>query len=165
MSLIEFFEWLGTTPWSVALLESLWVYPIVETTHVLTLCLFLGMIAMVDLRLVGLTLRDVPVSEVAGRLLPWALVGFALMVVSGLLLFYSNPLRAFENVFFRIKIVMIVLAGLNAFVFHTTVYRRVTVWDRAPVAPLRARAAGYLSLMLWAGVVVAGRMQAYSWFS
>ena len=87
MSPLEFFEWLGNTPWSIALLESLWVYPIVETTHVLTLCLFLGLIATLDLRLVGLTLRRVPVSEVAGRLLPWALGGFALMVVCGLLLF------------------------------------------------------------------------------
>ena len=126
MSPLEFFEWFGNTPWSIALLESLWVYPIVETTHVLTLCLFLGLIATLDLRLVGLTLRRVPVSEVAGRLLPWALGGFALMAVSGLLLFYSHPVRAYENIFFRIKIVMLVLAGLNAFVFHTTVYRRVT---------------------------------------
>ena len=164
MSLLEFFEWLGNTPWSVALLESLLVYPIVETTHVLSLSLFLGMIAMLDLRLVGLTLRDVPVSEVAGRLLPWAVGGFALMVVSGMLLFYSNPVRAFENVFFRIKMAMLVAAGVNAFVFHTTVYRRVTEWDRAPVTPVRARVAGYCSLMLWAGVVVSGRMQAYNWF-
>ncbi|MDP7218321.1 MAG: hypothetical protein QF565_02505 [Arenicellales bacterium] len=104
-------------------------------------------------------------SEVAGRLLPWALGGFALMAVSGLLLFYSHPVRAYENIFFRIKIVMLVLAGLNAFVFHTTVYRRVTDWDRAPIAPLRARVAGYLSLVLWCGVVVGGRMQAYNWFN
>ena len=165
MSPLEFFEWFGNTPWSIALLESLWVYPIVETTHVLTLCLFLGLIATLDLRLVGLTLRRVPVSEVAGRLLPWALGGFALMAVSGLLLFYSHPVRAYENIFFRIKIVMLVLAGLNAFVFHTTVYRRVTDWDRAQIAPLRARVAGYLSLVLWCGVVVGGRMQAYNWFN
>ena len=165
MSPLAFFEWLGNTPWSIALLESLWVYPLVETTHVLTLCLFLGLIATLDLRLLGLTLRRVPVSEVAGRLLPWALGGFALMVVSGLLLFYSHPVRAYENIFFRVKIVMLVLAGLNAFVFHTTVYRRVTDWDRAPIAPLRERVAGYLSLVLWCGVVVGGRMQAYNWFN
>ena len=165
MSLLEFFEWLGNTPWSVALLESIWVYPIVETTHVQTLCLFLGRIATLDLRLVGLTLRNVPVSEVAGRLLPWAFVGFALMVVSGVLLFYSHPVRAFENVFFRIKMVMLVLAGLNAFIFHTTVYRRVTEWDRSPVTPVKARLAGYFSLMLWTTVVVSGRMQAYNWFN
>ena len=146
MSLLEFFEWLGNTPWSVALLESIWVYPLVETTHVLTLCLFLGMIATLDLRLVGLTLRNVPVSEVAGRLLPWAFVGFALMVVSGVLLFYSHPVRAFENVLFRIN-------------------RRVTEWDRAPVTPVKARLAGYFSLMLWTTVVVSGRMQAYNWFN
>ena len=162
--MLEFCEWLGSTAGSVALAESLRVYPIVETTHVLTLTLFLGLVAMLDLRLIGLTLQDVPVSEVAGRLLPWALAGFALMVVSGSLLFYSGPVRAYENIFFRIKVVLLVVAGLNAFVFHSRVYRRVTEWDRAPTAPVRARVAGYLSLVLWTGVVVGGRMQAYNWF-
>ncbi len=164
MSALEFFEWLGNTPGSTAILESLWVYPAIETTHVLTLCLFLGLIAMLDLRLVGLTLKDVPASDVAERLLPWARVGFAVMVVSGLLLFYSSPVRAFENIFFRIKVVLLILAGINVFVFHSTVYKHVSEWDVAPRPPARARMAGYLSLTLWAGVVVAGRMQAYNWF-
>jgi len=162
--MLAFFEWLERTPGSVGIRESIWTYPIVETTHVLTLGLFLGLVAMLDLRLLGLTLRRIPVSEVAGRLLPWALAGFAVMVVSGVLLFYAGPVKASQNVFFRIKLVMIVAAGVNAFVFHSTVYRTATEWDRAPVAPLRARVAGSLSLVLWAGVVVAGRMQAYNWF-
>ncbi len=157
-------EWLEQTPWSVGIRESNWTYPIIETTHVLSLALFLGLISMLDLRLLNIRLRQVPVSEVAGRLLPWAFVGFALMVVSGSLLFYSSPVRAFNNIFFRIKMGMLVLAGINAFVFHTTIYRSVPAWDRLPVTPLRARLAGLASLTLWVGVVVSGRMQAYNWF-
>ena len=160
----KFCEWLGNTPWSVALVESILVYPIVESTHVLTLSVFLGMISMLDLRLLGVALARVPASEVAGRLLPWAFVGFVLMVISGVLLFYSNPVRAYQNIFFRIKVVMLVLAGVNAFVFHTTIYRRVADWDRDRITPVRAKVAGLTSLVLWAGVVTAGRMQAYSWF-
>ncbi|MBM3812982.1 MAG: hypothetical protein FJW20_15280 [Acidimicrobiia bacterium] len=162
--LLPFFEWLENTAGSVAIRESILFYPLVETTHVLTLCLFLGMIALLDLRLLGAALRRVPVSEVAGRLLPVAFAGFALMVVSGLLLFYSGPLRAYQNIFFRVKMAMLVLAGLNALLFHLTIYKRVAAWDLDASPPVRAKLAGALSLVLWSGVVVCGRMQAYNWF-
>ena len=161
---LSFFEWLENTGGSIAIRESIMLYPLVETTHVLTLCLFLGMIAMLDLRLLGVALRGVPVSQVAGRLLPWAQAGFALMVISGVLLFYSGPVRASQNIFFQVKMVMLVLAGVNAFVFHRGIYRKVAAWDEDSVTPVRAKVAGCCSLLLWAGVVVAGRMQAYNWF-
>ena len=164
MNLQPVLEWLEGTAASVAIRESLLVYPIIETTHVLTLCLFLGMIALLDLRLLGAGLRTVPVSQVAGRLLPWAFAGFALMAISGALLFYSSPVRAAGNIFFRIKVVMLVLAGINALLFHFTIYRRVAEWDLQATPPLRARAAGFCSLLLWSGVVICGRMQAYNWF-
>ncbi len=164
MSLPAFFEWLENTGGSVAIRESILFYPLVETTHVLTLCLFLGMTATWDLRLVGLTFRKIPVSQVLDRLWPWAMAGFVVMVISGLLLFYSGPVRASQNIFFQVKMTMIALAGLNAFVFHKTVYRWVAEWDNEAVIPLRARVAGFLSLVLWSGVVVSGRMQAYNWF-
>ena len=159
-----FFEWLENTGGSVAIRESILFYPLVETTHVLTLCLFLGMTATWDLRLVGLTFRKIPVSQVLDRLWPWAMAGFVVMVISGLLLFYSGPVRASQNIFFQVKMTMIALAGLNAFVFHKTVYRWVAEWDNEAVIPMRARVAGFLSLVLWSGVVVSGRMQAYNWF-
>ena len=164
MSLLGFCEWLANTPWSIALHESTWGYPIVESVHVLALCLFLGLVVMMDLRLLGATMKGAPVSEVAGRLLPWTAAGFALMVVSGALLFYAIPVRTYQNIFFRVKVAMLVLSGLNAWIFHSTVYRRVAEWDLDPVPPKRARVAAGLSLALWAGIVVAGRMIAYNWF-
>ena len=164
MSLLSFCRWLEKTPWSVALHESLWMYSIVESVHVLTLCLFLGTAVMLDLRLLGVTMRGVPVSEVARRLLPWTAAGFALMVTSGALLFYAIPVRTYLNIFFRIKFVMLLLSGVNAWVFHARAYRSVAEWDLDPVTPVGARVAGGLSLALWAGIVVAGRMIAYNWF-
>ncbi|MBI3208617.1 MAG: hypothetical protein HYZ37_06925 [Candidatus Solibacter usitatus] len=164
MNLQPFFQWLDATPGSIAIRESTMLYPIVETTHVLTLCMFLGLIALLDLRLLGVGLRGIPVSHVAGRLLPIALFGFVLMSISGMLLFYSGSVKAAGNIFFRIKVVMIALAGLNALLFHFTIYRRVAVWDYDAVPPNKARLAGMLSLVLWAGVVICGRMQAYNWF-
>ncbi|HVH25321.1 MAG TPA: DUF6644 family protein [Vicinamibacterales bacterium] len=164
MSLLRFCEWLASTPGSIALHESLYVYLIVSTVHVVTLTLFVGTAVMLDLRLLGVTLRSVPVSEVAGRLWPWTAMGFLVMIVSGALLFYANPPPRYQNIFFRAKMLLLVLAGINALVFHRTVYRNVTEWDLDPVPPGRARAAGGLALLFWAATIVSGRMIAYDWF-
>jgi hypothetical protein len=164
LSLLSFCEWLANTPGSIALHESAWGYPLIESVHVLALCLFLGLAVMLDFRLLGLTMRRVPVSEVAGRLLPWTIAGFLIMIISGALLFYGIPVRTYQNIFFRIKVVLLVLSGLNACVFHSTVYRKVAQWDLQPVPPPRARIAGALSILFWAGIVAAGRMIAYNWF-
>lgn len=164
MSLYPFAEWLQDSAGSVALRESLLVYPLVESTHVLIITLFFGLIAFWDMRLLGLTLRRVPVSEIGDRLLPWAVAGFVVSVISGTLLVVSSPVRITHNIFFRVKVVMLILAGLNVWLFHTGVYRKVATWDLAVVAPIWARWAGFWSLLLWAGVIVAGRMIAYNWF-
>ncbi len=86
-------EWLGSTSWSIALLESYYVWPFVESTHVLAITLFVGTVSMMDLRLLGVTFRKVPISEFTSRMLPWTRVGFFILLVTGLLLFYSNPVR------------------------------------------------------------------------
>ena len=105
---------------------------------------------MLDLRLLGVTMSRVPVSEVAARLLPWTAAGFLMMVISGALLFYANPPLRYQSIFFRIKLATLVLAGVNAWVFHHTVWRRVADWDLDPVPPRRARLASGLSLYLTA---------------
>jgi hypothetical protein len=161
---LAFCHWLESTPWSVALHESIWVYPIVESVHVLTLCLFLGLVLMMDLRLVGLTMLKTPASEVVGRLVPWTIVGFVIMVISGALLFYAIPVKTYLNIFFRLKVAFLLLAGANVAIFHLTIYQKMDEWDLDPVPPLRARLAGGVSLVLWAAIVVAGRMIAYNWF-
>jgi hypothetical protein len=164
MSLLGFCEWLAATRGSIALHESLYMYPLLESAHVLTLMLFVGSTVMLDLRLLGLTLRAVPVTEVLARLLPWIKLGFAVMVVTGVLLFYAIPVRTYQSIFFRIKVVMLLAAGLNVFLFNRRVRRTVGEWDVARVPPRGARVAAALSLALWAGIIVAGRMIAYNWF-
>jgi hypothetical protein len=164
VSILNLLQWIAETPWSVALRESLYVWPLVESTHVLSLGLFVGTAAMLDLRLLGLAMRRVPVSEVSGRLLPWTRVGFAIMVATGLLLFFATPVRNYQNVFFRIKVILLALAGLNVWLFHSRVHRRVAEWDLDPVTPRAARVAAIVSLVAWSGVVVCGRLIAYNWF-
>jgi hypothetical protein len=140
------------------------MYPLVESTHVLTLMLFVGLASVFDLRLLGLVLRRVPVREVADKLLPWTIAGFVVMVITGALLFYAIPVRSFQSVFFRVKVIMLVLAGLNVWIFHTRIYRSVDAWGLDDVPPLAARIAAASSLILWGGIIVAGRMIAYNWF-
>ena len=164
MSLLPFCQWLANTPGSIALHESLYMYPLVESTHVLTLCLFLGMAIMFDLRLLGLTLTRVPITEIKRRLGPWMIAGFVVMVITGALLFYAIPVRSYQNIFFRVKVMMLILAALNAWVFHSKVYSHVADWNLEAVPPRAARVAAVLSLVLWAAIIVAGRMIAYNWY-
>jgi hypothetical protein len=167
VSLFELFEWLGNTPWSIALHESRYAFLVVLTIHVLTLSVFVGTALMIDLRLLGVTMMRVPASQVIARLLPWSAAGLILMMTSGALLFYAAPLVRYQNVFFRMKMATLVLALLNAWLFHRTVYRRIADWDRDAVPPRAARLAGGLSLVLWVVIITAGRMMAYQdyWFN
>lgn len=166
MPLLTFFEWLAATPGSVALHESHYFFLVILSVHVLTLFVFAGLAAVIDLRLLGLMLRNVPASEVVSRLVPWAVSGFYVMLATGSLLFYAAPVDRYGNLFFRAKLVMLVLAGLNVLVFHKTVYARVADWDLDRIPPQGARLAGGVGLMLWIGIIVIGRMMAYQdyWF-
>src|SRR5262245_30340386 len=164
MSVLGFCQLLGGTLWSIELHESQYMYSLVESAHVLTLTVFVGLAALLDLRLIGVTLRRVPVEQMTRRLLPWLIGGFIVMLTTGGLLFYAIPVRSFQNVFFRAKIVFLILAGINVWFFHRGIYRSVEKWRLDAIPPKRARMAGLLSLMLWAAIVIAGRMIAYNWF-
>ena len=164
-TLLSFCQWLAETPFSTGIRESTYIYPIIESVHVLSLCIFVGLLLLWDLRLIGAILRRVAVSEVWGRLIPWITLGAVLMVISGLLLFASDPVRFFGNVFFRVKAFGLFLALLNAMAFHLGIERKLVDWDTAAVTPRAAKFAGGISIFLWAVIVVTGRFVAYNWFS
>lgn len=161
----SWFEAVDALPSSVAIRESLWGYPILLTAHVVAMCLFAGLIIMMDLRLVGVAYRQTPVSQIQKRLFPWQMVGMTLSAITGSALFYGQPLRYYGKVFFWIKVMLMILAGLNALAFHFTTYRSVAKWDTDTVLPVGARLAGAFSLALWAGVVMTGRLTAYNWLT
>ena len=164
MAAAGFVAWLADTAGSSALRESLHVYPLIESAHVLSIALFVGSIAMVDLRLLGAAFRAVPVSELTQRILPWTVAGFVLIAATGLLLFYAIPVRTYHSVWFRFKIGFMVIAAVNVWWFHRRVERDRARWDTVARPPLAARLAAALSLVSWAGVIVTGRMIAYNWF-
>ncbi|MEM7221271.1 MAG: DUF6644 family protein [Pseudomonadota bacterium] len=164
MSLLSFAQWLDEQALSTALHESLYAYPLIETTHVLTLCLFVGTVLMVDLRLLGVAFRDVPVSVMTSRVLPYSVAGFVVMFITGLLLFYAIPVRTTQSIFFRVKVLMLIGAAINVWFFHRRVKRDRVSWDSAPRPPVSARISAAVSIVLWSGVIVTGRMIAYNWF-
>ncbi|MGQ0650252.1 MAG: DUF6644 family protein, partial [Gemmatimonadaceae bacterium] len=147
--LLKFLEWLASTPWSVALHESQYVWPFTESAHVLSLGLFVGTAVMLDLRLLGLTMTRVRVSDVTGKLLPWTRAGFALMALTGVLLFYATPVTYYRSIFFRIKVVLLILATLNIWFFHSRTHRDVAEWDLDVRPPRAARVAAIVSLVAW----------------
>ena len=157
----NFFQWLNDLPFSVALREDDWPFPIIETVHILALGMSVGVILWIDLRLIGFTLKHHPVSVIVGQLEPWAKWGFLAMFLSGSLLFLSEPMKCYTATAFRFKAVMLVLASLNVWYFHAKVYPKVAEWDNAPVLPWQARMVGYVSICMWFGIIIAGRWTAY----
>jgi len=160
----DFANRLGATDWSVGLHESFYMFNWVESTHVLFLMVSLGMLVVIDLRMLGWWMSDVPASKVASRIGTPMFIGFSVMVITGLALFTAIPVRYTHSLWFRIKLVLLFVAAINAFLFHRHMNRSVATWDTAKVPPSRTRMAAALSLALWAGIVVCGRFIAYDWY-
>jgi len=156
-------NWLAETPGSIALHESLYMYAYVETAHVMGIMLFVGTIAMVDLRLIGVSFRQTPISEMLHRVLPWTVAGFIVMVITGVLLFYAIPVRTYHSVWFRLKLILLLAGAINIFMFHRRVEREKGQWDLGPV-PHGAKVAAVVSLSVWGSIIVFGRFIAYNWF-
>ena len=162
--MLEIAIWLSETKWSIALVESLYMYPWIESAHVLSICFFIGILLFVDLRLMGVAFTKLPISEMNKKVLPWSLFGFGLMMLTGFLLFYAIPVRSYQNIFFRFKVILILLAGLNAFLFHRQMKVEGMIWDEGKSIPKSVHLKAAASLVLWSGVIISGRMIAYNWF-
>jgi len=162
--LLKFAEAIGATSFSIGLHESYYMYAWIESIHVITLTISLGMLIVIDLRMLGVWLKDVPASKIAERLDRPMLIGFSIMVVTGVLLYVGIPIRTTQSLWFRIKVILLVAAFINAWLFRRHMQGSVGTWDVAAVPPRRTRVAAALSLTLWAGVVCCGRFIAYDWF-
>ena len=157
MTVLDLCTWLEATPLAVSITESEWMFPTIETIHVLALTLVVGSIAMLDLRILGVSNRSLGVMQLSDETLPWTWGAFVVAAISGSLMFVSAATKYYGNVPFRIKLVLLALAGINMAVFHVTAYRAVHTWNTSLPTPTAARVAGSLSLIFWIGVVVAGR--------
>lgn len=140
----------------VAVAESPWLFPALESAHVVALALVVGSIGMMDLRLLGLIRRETPVTSAAAEILPWTWSAFAVAATTGAFMFVSRAGDYWDNPFFRAKLALLALAGLNMASFHLLTWRSVARWEVGP-PPAAARLAGGLSLAAWTAVVICGR--------
>ena len=152
--MVQFLEWLQGTRLALAITET-W-FPLVESFHVITMAIVAGTIFIVDTRLVGLTSLKLPFTYISARLLPWTWAAFACSVVTGTLMFMANAASYYENTPFRVKMALLVLAGLNMLYFQKVTFRTVSAWDSGR-APSAARLAGFISIGLWCAVIGFGR--------
>lgn len=161
MSVVGWFQWLEHTRFAFAIAESTWLFPLIEGSHILALPLCVGMILIVDLRLLGLAFRGTPASRLMKDMLPWSTPGFAVVFITGGLLFVAHAGEAYGNTFFRVKLMLLVLLGINAAIYQTILYPRMAQWDNARTTPAAAKLCAGISLIAWISVIVCGRTMAY----
>ena len=158
MGLDAIFQWLYSSAAGVVIRENESLFPWLESAHVIAITLVVGTIWIVDLRLLGVASLDRAVTKLTKEVLPVTWVAFALALVTGSLLFISNAVNYAHNFYFQMKILLLVLAGVNMVIFHLLGTREIESWGTtANDTPLRARIAGGTSLLLWIGIVAFGR--------
>lgn len=156
--------WLDDTAWSTAIHESYYLYNWIESTHVITLMLSLGILFLIDLRMLGWALPNVPATRLAERLNTPMLIGFIVMFITGILLFYAVPVRSSQSLWFRIKMVLLVVCAVNAYLFHRRMIQSMSTWENEPRAPSTLRKGAMISLAFWTVIVLCGRFIAYDWY-
>ena len=161
MTLLELCQALQDTAIGTSIRESIWTFPIIETVHVIGLAVSVGIIMMLDLRLIGAGVRSARPSEIMDQLKPWYLGGFMTMMASGVLLFWSEAAKCYGSVTFRWKILFLVLAGLNAAFYEVKYKPQLEKIASTGQTPGGAKLVGWCSLVCWLAVIGFGRWTAY----
>jgi hypothetical protein len=155
-TLVQAIEGSAINNWVLA---SFWLWPLMEILHFVGLTLLLGAMLIIDLRLAGF-LRQMNILT-THRLLPWAAIGFSINLITGLLFLMGDPARYAVNIGFQIKMVLVLIAGLNALWFVLKVNPLMSTWDPYGDTPAVAKLIAYLSLTAWFGVLLLGRLIPY----
>ena len=153
-------SWLESSGIAVAMREWTWLYPIVEIAHIIGFVVLVGSAFMFDLRLLGVS-RGLPVIHLARHLLRWSRVSLFVVAPTGFLMFMTNATKLAENPVFRIKLILIVLAGINALVFRLWTSNSVEDWNVNESSPLAAKLSAVFSLVAWSTVISCGRLIAF----
>lgn len=136
--------------------------PVVQTVHLLSIAAIMGSVVLIDLRVLGLALPSQSTGELVGRLMPWTWWALPSLAVSGLVFVLARPASYFVNPVFRLKFTMLVPAVILAALFQLAGAKNPNFWDASPGRRAAARVIAALSLVLWIGVVLAGRWIAYA---
>jgi hypothetical protein len=157
MDISTFLASLESSGIATGIRNSLYIFPLIESTHVLGLAMVFGTIAIIDLRLLGIASTRRSFRWMASDILKWTWAAFAVTAATGALMFITNAGVYYHNFFFRTKMLMLALAGINMLVFELTAGRSIHRWDKAPSAPLIGRTTAILSLVIWITIIFLGR--------
>jgi hypothetical protein len=158
MDIAAFLKLLESSGLATRIRDSLFLFPLLESTHVFGLALVFGTIAIIDLRLLGVASTRRSFQRMASDILKWTWAAFALTAATGALMFITNAHVYYHNFFFRTKMLLLALTGVNMLVFELTAGRTVHRWDKAPSAPRAGKAVAVLSLAMWIGIIFMGRL-------
>ena len=161
MHWLSYCNWLQGTSVGHAIRVSPWLFPLIESFHIVGLALLIGAIVRLDTRLLGFSSRS-SVTEIAKAVMPWTWAGFLLSVTTGSLLFSSEAAGLYINRAFRLKMLMLLMLGINTAVYEFVTRRNIDRWDVDTATPVAAKLTGLISLSLWTCVIVAGRWIAYA---
>jgi hypothetical protein len=157
-----FFEWMDNTYIGSNVRDSNWLFPVIESIHVVGIVFLVGASVLLDLRLLNRGyLRDQPVSRIWSRLLPMMWASFGVMFVTGTLMLISESWQCYTSIAFRVKMALLLAVGANVLFFYFAAYRKIKLWEKDTIAPVSARASAWVSMILWVLIVFAGRAIAY----
>jgi len=162
MDIAAILKWFEASGLAATIRDSLFLFPLIEATHVIGLALVFGTIAIIDLRLLGLASTRRSFHKMASDILKWTWAAFALTVLTGSLMFITNATVYYHNTFFRIKMLLMLLSGINMMVFELTAGRTIHAWDQAPSAPRVGKTVGALSLAMWIAIIFMGRLTGFT---
>ncbi|UZX05429.1 hypothetical protein F8G81_10825 [Arthrobacter sp. CDRTa11] len=158
----DFLSWLERGPFAEVIRGTAYLYPVLESIHIIGIALLIGPAAAFDLRLLGLGWQKLRVTTAANYLLPLSRLGFVIAAATGVLMFLPAASLMADRGSAPWKLGLIMVAGLNILIFHRGTYRNVAAWDSGGPSPVAARMAAVMSLVSWSGVTVAGRLLAYT---
>jgi hypothetical protein len=161
MPILDMCQWLQDTTLATSIRQSSMAFPLIEGSHVLSLSISVGIVMFLDLRLLRLAFRNTPISRLMKQLGPWMIAGMTIMMLTGFLLFFAQAKNAYVNNFFRVKMLLLVLGGLNALFYQIKYFPRMADWDLSEKVPTGVKVVALLSLVFWFGVIVCGRTMAY----
>jgi hypothetical protein len=158
MDIAAFLKWVAASWLAGRIRDSLLLFPLLESIHVFGLALVFGTISIVDLRLLGIASTQRPFTRMASDILKWTWAAFAVTALTGILMFITNAPVYYHNFYFRTKMLLLGLSGVNLLVFELTAGRTIHEWDKAPSSPRAGKTAAALSIALWIGIIFMGRL-------
>lgn len=153
-------QWLETSGLSSAIRQSTWLYPALEIVHIIGIVLLVGPAFLFDIRMLGFS-KSLSITALEKHLLTWSMRAVILVVPSGILLFITNAAALAYNPVFYTKLIVIVIAGINAWIFHKIILKTVPEWDSGSPAPAAAKTTALVSIIAWITVITCGRLLAY----